>query len=586
MIDSSKEKIEIYEKIYPIYIEFLNENIGEDDLCKACLDAGINRLSDNELKYKSNKAIKIACGRYMNHYIKDILNEKLDTIDNLRKEKNKKASKRNKKNNNKHPHNKLEDEEIQEIIEKIYYDYLKYLNLEISEIELFNNAKEYGITRLYKKESISNSSMKKLLTEIVNYYSSKVLKINRFDFENIRHDSKLYKKINNNKKNNYNKNEIEILNDIYTNYGKYINLEISYEEFKNNIEKTNFNFLEPTLSNVLDIKLSRVELYSKIYATKILNLTNDYFEEIKYKSNIYKKSYKLCMDYCYRRISIDKIINFEERYNIDVKSYAEVYANKNGFKKEYEKALNINIKNTEIETIDKYKENINYSILYQIDNLENVDNIIDRIVKEQIDIRRLRINCFDYITIKYPKINTLDESKFTKLVNEMRRKVDMIIDTIKSEQVHINKSIFNSNLNREIEQLYDEKTDLIDLCEKIKYGINGTAYQIYDYYMTFGKIYNNFGNLLEKAKSNLDEYNYTIIENFIKNNINNCKGNDEILILNKKIVIANREITDEEKYQIINNMKNNKIPITMQLFRQACFRQIITDYRINNKKTR
>ena len=586
-------------KIYCIYVSYQNNVIGIDEYTRLVEQFDLSKLSKTvytNIKNKMNKFRDYAC-----FYAVNYLNLTEEEFENIGKTKRKRKL-------------SLNDKKALPILEKIYIYYLEYLNMLITEAELFDKALASGIFLITDRSELDGDSIKELISEAVNYYFKDILGNSNKELLELKNNSVLNLRKGIIKSlSKYNEEARNIMKIMFELIRDYNDLKIDYDTDINKVTLTKLNYK-------LDRRIELFKYYAKFYAINFLRIEEDVYEERLLNSDIYKKSYQYFIGFCKGKINISEFNTFETTFGINAIEYAKEYAERNNLKNEFEMYSIYKYKD---KYIRKVKNSKYYRFLITLDRNFILSDYLEMVDEYNLDLIKIRKECFDYLIVAYPKISS---EIFENKLLELRRKVDMVYDVISKEKnlekdeidqdkdtliyefidgdYTINEFVNNNGFDlkeffellREADkQSFNNIKDMFDadsiedcllvvlninaVVKGIKFGINTkysnkTKFELFDYYKLLASHYSNYNKCLELAKIILDKYDYSVLETFIKNNINISISDEETSILSMRVVEDDKVISNNEKISIINFMKLHSIPITRKLFNQAIRRYL------------
>ena len=591
-------------KIYCIYVGYQNNSISEKEYIRLVEQFDLSKLCDKEftnINAKMEKFKEFACS-YGTNYL-SISEEEFENIGKTKKKKIQLGTKKS-----------------LPILESIYNHYLEYLNMLITEAELFDKALASGIFLITEKTELDGESIKSLISEAVNYYFKEVLGNSNKELLDLKNNSLLNLQRDTIKSlSKYNDEARSIMEIMFNLIKDYCDLKIDYDTYIEVISDTDINKVTHTkLKYKLNRRIELFKYYAKFYAVNFLGIDEDVYEERIFNSDIYKKSYQYYIGFCKGKISISEFNNYETTFEINAYEYAKEYAKRNNLMKEFEMVSSYKQKDKYIREV---KNSRNYRFIITLDRNFVLSDYVELVYDYNLDLISLRKECFDYLVVAYPKINS---DTFESKLSELRRKVDMVYDVISKEKnlnkeelvdletliyefidddYSINEFInkygfelreFFEVLSQADKQFFDNikdlfKADSIEDCllvvfninavvKGIKFGINTNynklKFELFDYYKLLSSSYSEYVECLNLSKLILDDYDYYVLETFINNNINISIYDEERVILSMRVVEDDKVITNNEKISIINVMKLHSIPITRKLFNQALRRYL------------
>ena len=570
--------------------------VEEFDLSKMCNVEYVN------INNKLEKFKDFAC-LYAVNYLK-ISKEEFENIGNKKRKKKL----------------QLSDKKALPILEKIYNHYLEYLNMLITEAELYDKALASGIFLLTDLTELDGDSIRNLITEAVNYYFKDVLGNSNKQLLELKNNSVLNLKKDTFKSlSKYNEEAKNIMEIMFNLIKDYYDLKVDYDTYIEVISDTDINKVTHTkLKYKLNRRIELFKYYAKFYAINFLRIDEDIYEDRLFNSDIYKKSYQYYISFCKGKLSVSEFNNYETTFGINAFDYAKEYAERNKLLNEFEV---VSLYRQKDKYIREVKNSKNYRFIVSLDKNFVLSDYVEMVDDCNLDLVKLRKECFDYLVVAYPKINS---DTFESKLSELRRKVDMVYDVISKEK-NLNKeelddletliyefidedysiNEFNNKYGFELrdffevlsqadKQFFDNikdlfKADSIEDCllvvfninavvKGIKFGINTNynklKFELFDYYKLLSSSYSEYVECLNLSKLILDDYDYYVLETFINNNINISIYDEERVILSMRVVEDDKVITNNEKISIINVMKLHSIPITRKLFNQALRRYL------------
>ena len=599
VIGDNKEDLS---KIYFIYISYQNNAINEKEYMRLVEEFDLSKMCNVEYVNINNKLEKFkdfAC-LYAVNYLK-ISKEEFENIGNKKRKKKL----------------QLSDKKALPILEKIYNHYLEYLNMLITEAELYDKALASGIFLLTDLTELDGDSIRNLITEAVNYYFKDVLGNSNKQLLELKNNSVLNLKKDTFKSlSKYNEEAKNIMEIMFNLIKDYYDLKVDYDTYIEVISDTDINKVTHTkLKYKLNRRIELFKYYAKFYAINFLRIDEDIYEDRLFNSDIYKKSYQYYISFCKGKLSVSEFNNYETTFGINAFDYAKEYAERNKLLNEFEV---VSLYRQKDKYIREVKNSKNYRFIVSLDKNFVLSDYVEMVDDCNLDLVKLRKECFDYLMVNYPKISS---DTFEKKLVELRRKVDMVYDILSKEKIYdcndideldtiiyeyidggysinefVNKRGFVLKEFFEVLLQADKRSfnnlmeifevDSINDCvlvvlninavvKGIKFGINNNSkFELFDYYKLLSDRYSEYSKCLKLGRIILDKYDYFVLETFIKNNQNIHISDEESIILSMRVVEDGRVITNSEKISIINVMKLHSIPVTRKLFNQALRRYL------------
>ena len=607
---------DILSKIYCIYISYQNNAIDVDEYTRLVEEFDLSKL--NKTDYTNIKSKMNKFKEYASFFAVNYLNLTEKEFENIGKNKKKIVL-------------KLSDKKALPILENIYKHYLEYLNMFITEAELYDKVLASGIFLITEKTELDGNSIRNLIIEAVNYYFKDILGNSNKQLLELKNNSVLNLKKDTIKSlSKYNEEARNIMKIMFELIRDYYDLKVDYDTYLEVISDTDINKVTLTKLNYkLDRRVGLFKYYAKFYAVNFLRIEEDVYEERLLNADIYKKSYQYYMWFCKGKINISEFNTFETTFGIKAIDFAREYAKRNNLMNEFEI---VSLYKQKDKYIRKVKNSKNYRFIITLDRNFILSDYAEMVDDYNLDLIKIRKECFDYLIVAYPKINSCT---FENKLNELRRKVDMVYDVLLRQKNILGNEVIDKEaliyefidgdytINEFVEskgmdlktffelllqvdkQSFDKikdkfNVDSIDDCllvifninavvKGIKFGINTkytnkTKFELFDYYKLLSSNYSEYNKCLEFAEIILDKYDYQVLDTFIKNNINISISDEENAILSMRVVEDEKELNNNEKISIINVMKLHGVPITRKLFNQALRRyldgELITTRRI------
>lgn len=597
-------------KIYCIYVSYANNSISEEEYTRLVEQFDLSKVSKTvytNINIKKNN-FKYYASLYAVNYL-DLTEEEFDSIGKGKKKRK----------------IELDDIKALPIMEKIYTHYLEYLDVLITEAELCDRAIAAGIFAITEKTELDEIEIKKIITEAVNYYFKTILRKTNKELLDLKNNSLLSQNKTTVKSlSKYNDEAKNIMRNMFTLIKDYNDLKIDYDTYVEIISDTDINKVTLTKLNYkLERKIELFKYYAKFYAVNFLGIDEEVYLERLANSDIYKKSYQYYLGFCKGKVNISEFNTYETTFGINALEYAKEYAERNNLMNEFNIA-------TAFKQKDKYarevKNSRNYRFIMTLERNFILSDYCEMVDDYDLDLIKLRKDCFDYLIVTYPKM-TSDNLELK--LDELRRRVDMVYDVISREQKLDDKDVYfdagelieeylfrNCSIDSYLDfkglslQTFFEAVRKLETTDKklfnkfmefnnidnidkyllmifninevvkaIKFGItqkdnSKRKLELFDYYKLLSSNYSEYNTCLEVSKKILDDYDYAVLETFIKNNANISIVDEETAILSMRVFEDGRVIDNNEKITIINIMKVNGVPITRKLFTQAVRRYL------------
>lgn len=532
-IELEDEKaLPIMEKIYNHYLEYLNIQITERELCDKAIAAGIFAITEKtEL---DEVDIKNIIGEAVNHYFKKVLKKSNKELLEL---KNNSLLSQNKgiiKSLSKY------DDEAKNIMKSMFTLIKDYYDLRVdydTYIEIISDTDINKVTLTKLKYKIERK------IELFKYYA----KFYAINFLGIDEDIYLERLANSN-----------IYIKSYQYYLGFCKGKISVSEF--NTYETTFGI------NALD--------YAKEYALRNnlmeeLNIALAFKQRDKYIRQVKNnRNYRFIMT-LERNFVLSDYCEMVDDYSLDL-----IKLRKDCFDYlivTYPKMSSDNLE----EKLDELRRKVDmvYDVLSKEHKLDDKDVYSD--AQELIE---------EYLSGNYSVDSFLDLKGLS---------LQVFFDAVR-EIEKTNKKLFNRfveiNKIESIDKFLLMIFNINEVVKAIKFGItqkdnSKRKFELFDYYKLLSSNYSSYEICLEVSKRILDDYDYAVLETFINNNINISINDEETAILSMRVFEDGRVIDNNEKITIINIMKVNGVPVTRKLFTQAVRRYVngeLTNSKRNN----
>ena len=527
---NDEEALPILEKIYNHYLDYLNVEITENELCDRAIADGIFQITEKNVLEEID--IKNIINNVVNYYFKEILGKSNKELLELKNNSLLSQNNRDIKSLSKY------DYEAKTIMRTMFTLIKDYYDLRVdydTYIEIISDTDINKVTLTKLKYNLDRK------IELFKYYA----KFYAINFLGIEEDSYLERLYN---------------SDIYKkSYQYYIGL------CKGKIKVSEFNTYQTTFGiNALD--------YAKEYAlrnnlmdelTKIneVKLRERFAREVKnyrnYRFIVTLDKHFLLSDFC----------EMVDDYNIDLVSlrkecfdYLVVTYPKIGSSEFYNK----------LDELRK-KVDIIYEIMCKEKLLENKDVYYDS--KELIE---------EYFTSKFSIDEFIDYKGIT---------LQEFFNVVKELET-IDKKLFNrfkeyNNIDN-IDTYLLTILNINEVVKCIKFGVTikenmRRRFELFDYFKLLSINISEYNKCLDIAFKVLDKYDYKVLETFIINHKNISLNDEENAILSMRVVEDDKIIDNNLKITIINIMKVHGVPVTRKLFNQA-LRKYLDGELISNKR--
>lgn len=524
-----EKALPILEKIYNHYLDYLNVEITEAELCDKAIASGVFLITEKtELdEFEIKNIIKDV----INYYFKSVLHKTNKELLEL-------------KNNSLLSQNNVEikslskyDYEAKSIMRTMFTLIKDYYDLRVdydTYIEIISDTDINKVTLTKLKYKLDRR------IELFKYYA----KFYAVNFLGIEEDSYLERLYN---------------SDIYKkSYQYYIGL------CKGKIKVSDFNTYETTFGiNALEYAREyaiRNNLLSELNRANSVKIRDNFAKEVKnyrnYRFIVTLDKHFILSDFCEMvdDYHIDLIELRKECFDYLVVTYPKI-----GSEEFYNKL-----------DVLRRKVDLIYDVMSKEKLLDDKDVYFDS--KELIE---------EYLSLGY----TIDEYLDYKVIS-----LQVFFDAIR-ELKNNDKKLYNKFMNHNnIDNIDNYLLTILNINEvvkNIKFGITKDnirrRFELFDYFKLLDSSISEFDKCLEVASRILDKYDYKVLETFISNQKNIVLHDEENHILAMRVVEDDKVIDNNQKITIINIMKVHGIPVTRKLFTQA-LRRYLDGELVHNKR--